>query len=89
MLPRPESGLNPVRLKDLLPEWAGCAQTRANEKTCSVPIVILTSSVEENDREESIHLGANSFFVKPIHLAGCHLYPPSDPASHSQKKEVT
>jgi CheY-like chemotaxis protein len=41
-------------------------QIRSNERTNSIPVLILTSSVEENDREEGIHLGANSFFVKPV-----------------------
>jgi two-component system, response regulator len=41
-------------------------QIRTNEKTSAVPVVVLTSSVEESDREKSLQLGASSFYVKPV-----------------------
>jgi DNA-binding response OmpR family regulator len=39
---------------------------RADERTESVPVVILTSSNEERDRIEGHKLGANSYVVKPV-----------------------
>jgi two-component system, response regulator len=41
-------------------------QIRRDEKTRSIPVVVLTSSVEETDRQKSLQLGADGFFVKPI-----------------------
>jgi CheY-like chemotaxis protein len=41
-------------------------QIRSTKRTDSIPVAILTSSVEESDREESFRLGADSFFVKPV-----------------------
>jgi two-component system, response regulator len=39
---------------------------RAEPKTRLIPVVVLTSSVEEKDQSESCRLGANSFFLKPL-----------------------
>jgi len=39
---------------------------RADDRTKSVPVVILTSSNEERDRIEGYKLGANSYVVKPV-----------------------
>ena len=41
-------------------------QVKGDERTRSIPIVIVTSSAEERDRVESYNLGANSYVVKPI-----------------------
>jgi two-component system response regulator len=41
-------------------------RVRANPKTRLLPIVILTSSTEENDRMSGYSLGANSYIKKPI-----------------------
>jgi CheY-like chemotaxis protein len=39
---------------------------RLNENTKTLPVIILTASVDERDRKESLRLGANDFQCKPV-----------------------
>jgi two-component system, response regulator len=41
-------------------------QLKADERTRSIPVVMLTSSAEERDVIESYRLGVNSYIVKPV-----------------------
>lgn len=70
---RPGQSLPAVVLLDLgLPRVGGLevlARLRANARTRLLPIVILTSSDEEQDRLQSYLGGANSFVRKPVDFA--------------------
>ncbi len=41
-------------------------QLRADERTRTLPVVVLTSSRESRDLEQCYHLGVNAFVVKPV-----------------------
>jgi two-component system response regulator len=43
---------------------------KANESTRCIPIVIMTSSKEEQDIVKSYELGVNSYVVKPVDFEG-------------------
>jgi DNA-binding response OmpR family regulator len=65
------SGDNPaVMLLDLkLPKVDGLEvlrQVKAEEKLKMIPVVVLTSSREENDMVASYKLGVNAYVVKPV-----------------------
>ena len=39
---------------------------RGDTRTCTIPVIVLTSSREEQDVIESYKLGVNSYIVKPV-----------------------
>jgi two-component system response regulator len=52
-----------------LPKVDGLAVLRAikaDERTCRIPVVIVTSSHEDPDIKAAYDLGANSYVVKPV-----------------------
>ncbi len=41
-------------------------KVKGDERTKTIPVVVLTSSREEQDIVDSYHLGVNSYLVKPV-----------------------
>jgi DNA-binding response OmpR family regulator len=41
---------------------------KSHNDTCTIPVVVLTSSAEERDIIESYKLGVNSYIVKPVNF---------------------
>lgn len=66
-------GLPAVVILDLkMPKMDGIetlAAIRSNEKLKSIPVVMLTSSQQEEDLVKSYDLGVNAYVVKPVDLA--------------------
>ncbi len=72
------AGRDPKRMAEVvlldlkLPRMDGLSvlrRMRADERTRRIPVVILTSSNEEEDVAASYQLGANSFVRKPVNFA--------------------
>lgn len=67
---RPSADTPQVILLDIkLPKISGLEvlkQIRKNDATCLLPVVILTSSQEEQDMIRGYSLGANSYVRKPV-----------------------
>ncbi len=40
----------------------------SHERTKAIPVIVLTSSAEEQDIKRAYHLGANSYICKPINF---------------------
>ena len=46
------------------------ARLRTDPLTLGLPVIMLTTSLEERDMMESCHLGANSYVLKPVTTSG-------------------
>lgn len=49
--------------------FAVLSEVKGNEKTRRIPVIVLTSSSDQNDVRHAYDLGANSYIVKPVEFS--------------------
>jgi two-component system response regulator len=69
-----EDRIPQIILLDLrMPEMDGLEVLRrlkANDATCDIPVIVLTSSDKDIDLQECFRMGANDFITKPVDFEG-------------------
>ena len=60
-----------VVLDGLMPGLEGhqvCAELRADQRTTSIPVVLLTAKAADVDQERAVEAGASAYMVKPFSI---------------------
>ena len=58
-----------ILLDIMMPDMSGievCRQLRANPATADIPVLILSATSNNADRDQSLAVGANAFIQKPV-----------------------
>ncbi len=72
---RPDGDPGLILLDVKLPKLDGMEvlrQIKADEQLRRIPVIVMTSSVDDKDAMESYHLGVNAYLEKPLDLKRFH-----------------
>ena len=65
---RPDIILMDIGLGELMDGWEATRRLKADPATAAIPVIALTASAFESDREKSFAAGCSDFDTKPVDL---------------------